>query len=408
MQWTPQQDAALKAVTAWMRNGTEPVFRLFGYAGTGKTTLARHLAASCGGKVLFAAYTGKAALVMKKNGCVGAQTIHSLIYQPYEASDALERIGQIKERLASWDDNSPESMVEYKRLQRELDELTDSIRSPYKPKPQFILRTATELDDADLLVIDECSMVNEEMALDLLSFGVRILVLGDPAQLPPVGGEGYFTKVKPDVMLTDVQRQAKDNPIIQLATTIREGRMLSLGEYGSSCVTNKIDAQGVLDHSQVIVGYNNTRKGYNRRIRALLEMNDPLPLAGDRIICVGNAKKEGLLNGSMWDCLDQCEDAGPNKVILHQIKSHDDGRVMETVVAHKHFFTGEEVKLSPWEWREAREFDYGYAITCHKSQGSQWDSVLIFDESQVARECARNWLYTAITRAQDRVTIFRR
>ena len=72
--FTPHQDAALNAVAAWLkskpgRNGVPQVFRLFGYAGTGKTTLARHLAEAVDGKVLFAAFTGKAALVMRSKGC---------------------------------------------------------------------------------------------------------------------------------------------------------------------------------------------------------------------------------------------------------------------------------------------------------------------------------------------------
>ena len=89
--FSPQQDAALSAVADWLKakpgqTGTPPLFRLFGYAGTGKTTLARHLAQDVDGKVLFAAFTGKAALVMRRKGCEGASTIHSLIYRPIERS----------------------------------------------------------------------------------------------------------------------------------------------------------------------------------------------------------------------------------------------------------------------------------------------------------------------------------
>src|SRR5882757_5485782 len=88
--FSPEQDAALKAVAAWLkakpgRGNTPPVFRLFGYAGSGKSTLAKHLAEGVEGKVLFAAFTGKAALVMRRKGCEGASTIHSLIYRPLES-----------------------------------------------------------------------------------------------------------------------------------------------------------------------------------------------------------------------------------------------------------------------------------------------------------------------------------
>src|SRR5665213_2774895 len=84
MAWSPQQDAALTQVAAWLKRGEPQVFRLFGYAGTGKTTLARHLAEDIEGEVIFAAYTGKAALVLRSKGCKGARTIHSLIYRPRE------------------------------------------------------------------------------------------------------------------------------------------------------------------------------------------------------------------------------------------------------------------------------------------------------------------------------------
>jgi exodeoxyribonuclease-5 len=87
--FTPHQDAALNAVAAWLKAGpgrgaTPQVFRLFGYAGTGKTTLARHLAEGVDGEVLYAAFTGKAALVMRSKGCAGATTIHGLIYRARE------------------------------------------------------------------------------------------------------------------------------------------------------------------------------------------------------------------------------------------------------------------------------------------------------------------------------------
>ena len=86
MQFSPQQDDALKAAAAWLkaarRGKARQVFRLFGYAGTGKTTLAQHLAEGVDGDVLFAAFTGKAAQVLRSRGAEGARTIHSLIYRP--------------------------------------------------------------------------------------------------------------------------------------------------------------------------------------------------------------------------------------------------------------------------------------------------------------------------------------
>ena len=90
MQFAPQQDEALKAVSKWLKEGKTPVFRLFGYAGTGKTTLAKHFAEHVDGDVLFAAFTGKAALVMRSKGCADASTIHSMIYRPKRPAEDEE------------------------------------------------------------------------------------------------------------------------------------------------------------------------------------------------------------------------------------------------------------------------------------------------------------------------------
>jgi exodeoxyribonuclease-5 len=229
MTWSPQQEDAIKAVNAWMRDKTSQIFRLFGYAGTGKTYLAKELGANVkGGMVLFGAFTGKAALVMKRKGCDNASTIHSMIYS-------------IDETNREW-------------------------------QPKFVLNSDSDVKRAKLVIIDECSMVDDVLAKDLLSFGTKILVLGDPAQLPPVKGAGYFTEAKPDVMLTEVHRQARDNPIIAMSMLIREGGKLEMGTYGESRVIarSEIDAGQILKAGQIIVGLNKTRQSYNRRIRTLL------------------------------------------------------------------------------------------------------------------------------------------
>ena len=194
MTWSSQQDAALKSVSDWLRKRDKPIFRLFGYAGTGKTTLARHLAEGVDGDVAFGAYTGKAALVLRSKGCADASTIHSMIYRSRESDEG---------------------------------------------GPQFVLNRQSAAAKADLIVIDECSMVDEELGRDLLSFGQPVLVLGDPAQLPPVKGGGFFTEAEPDVMLTEVHRQARDNPIIQMSLTVREGGRLDVGNYGDSKVIRR-------------------------------------------------------------------------------------------------------------------------------------------------------------------------
>ena len=170
-QFTPHQDEALNAVAHWLKekpgeNSTPQVFRLFGYAGTGKTTLAKHLAEHVDGDRKFAAFTGKAASVMRGKGCHGASTIYSLIYRARESGEEI---------------------------------------------PSFDLWYDAPALKAELIIIDECSMVDAELGRDLLSFGVPLLVLGDPAQLPPISGGGLFTEAEPDAMLTEVHRQAQDD-----------------------------------------------------------------------------------------------------------------------------------------------------------------------------------------------------
>ncbi len=364
MQWSPQQDAALKAVGAWLKAGDRQVFRLFGYAGTGKTTLARHISEDAGGEVCFAAYTGKAAHVMRSKGAKGAGTIHSLIY-----------------RSRGEDENGP----------------------------TFVLNDDSAAGKAALIVIDECSMVDAEIGRDLLSFGTPVLVLGDPAQLPPIAGGGFFTEAEPDVMLTEVHRQAADDPIIRLSMIVREGGTLEPGAYGASSVIGRdeLDPDAVLDADQVLVGRNNTRRSYNARIRQLLDREGSVPVAGDTLVCLRNDRKRGLLNGSLWQ-VDGVRK--PRKGLLRYTLSPEDegtGKRRTVVSINPAFFDGTADSLPLAERRRSDEFDFGYVLTVHKAQGSQWDDVVLFDESFAFREHRSRWLYTGITRAATRLTIVR-
>lgn len=362
MEWSPQQDEALKAVAAWLADPSGPqVFRLFGWAGTGKSTLATHLAEDVG-QTVFAAFTGKAALVMRKRGCADASTIHSLIYRLKE-----EKGGE----------------------------------------PEFELNRESAIIDADLVVIDEVSMVGADLARDLLSFGKKVLVLGDPFQLPPVKDDtGFFTSVEPDIMLTEIHRQARDNPIIRMSLDIREGRGLDYGTYGESKVihSSEVDREEVMVADQILVGRNRTRITYNDRVRQIKGLPRRMPVPGDRLICLRNNKQNGLLNGQMFTAK-QVKRKG--RGILQLLLDPEDGtRVADVMVTtHEKFFMGQEADL-PWnERRRFDEFYFGYCITTHKAQGSQWDHVYLFDESNAFREDRERWLYTATTRAAERITV---
>src|SRR3990172_11942416 len=97
MEWSPQQDQALKAVEDWLHDPSKQLFRLFGYAGSGKTTLAKHFAEHVKGLTFFAAFTGKATHVLRQRGCPNASTIHSLIYHPRDKS--RERLTELEIEL---------------------------------------------------------------------------------------------------------------------------------------------------------------------------------------------------------------------------------------------------------------------------------------------------------------------
>ena len=359
------QDAALKAVADWLKakpgkNGTPKVFRLFGYAGTGKTTLAKHIAEHVDGKVLFAAFTGKAASVMRSKGCTAASTIHSLIYKPRDSGEET---------------------------------------------PSFDLWDEAPASKAKLIVIDECSMVDGDLGRDLMSFGVPVMVLGDPAQLPPIQGGGFFTETEPDIMLTEVHRQAEDNPIIRMSMDIRDGRDLDIGRYGESCVVEKheLDPQRVIEADQVLVGRNATRRAYNGRMRERRGFKDAMPSAGDKLVCLRNNKKKGLFNGGLWSVKES--PSTRRDILKMRLQPDDAGGKAIKVSVRAECFTGEIDQLE-WPLRKRfDEFDYGYVLTVHKAQGSQWDDVVLFDESFAFQDSRARWLYTGITRAAKRLTV---
>ena len=190
------QNVALKKIIEWYKGGrsTPQVFYLAGYAGTGKFTLAKivsdTLAAEATFNVIPAAFTGKAANVLRQKGNPNAMTFHSGMYIPVRKSDESE----IDFRL---DPDAPFS-------------------------------------DADLILADEVSMINEVMARDAESFGKKILVMGDPGQLPPVQGCGYWIHHEPDVFLHEIHRQALDSAIIRLANLARKGKPLPHGSWSDN------------------------------------------------------------------------------------------------------------------------------------------------------------------------------
>jgi exodeoxyribonuclease V len=375
MEFSPQQDQALTTVARWLKAGDRQIFRLFGYAGTGKTTLARYFAENVDGDVQFAAFTGKAAQVLRAKGAANARTIHSLIYRP-----------------------------------RGEEEKSDEKTGRTSIAPTFSLNRQSPIAKAKLVVVDECSMVDEELGRDLMGFGTPILVLGDPGQLPPISGGGFFTEHEPDYLLTEIHRQARDNPIIRMALDVREGRELMHGDYGMAAVIGKGDVtqELVLDADQVLVGTNRTRRRYNQRLRELKGFSAIFPQAGDKLVCLRNETAKGLLNGSLWEVMTSSkETTKPGINLLISPEDDEPDRGVAKIKLLKAQFETPDAEI-PWQTRKRYdEFDYGYALTVHKAQGSQWDNVVLFDESFAFRDTRERWLYTGITRAAERLTIVR-
>ncbi len=415
MKLTADQEQAKKLIEEWFFNRSDPVFVLAGYAGTGKTFLINYvvkevLKLKAGEEAAFVSPTGKAATVLAQGGTV-AGTVHGLIYIRDEDDFDVDEDGEIvqKNRLSF-----------YKR-----ESIDEKIR---------------------LIVVDEASMVNGEMLRDLLSFGVKCLFCGDNAQLPPVNGNCFLLD-NPDYLLTEIVRQAADNPIIRLATLARKGEPIPYGDYGDkvSVVSRRFfygdgRKRALLRANQIICGRNKTRNELNAEMRRYLGIGEsPLPVSGEKIICTLNDweqpldKEEkfhlvngiiGRVEGEVQEGLDflarlsfQADGIGDTVevpidtgIFLQKAYAHGYG---EKALTLKGGYLVHESNYEMFRRFKAEKeevicrFEFAYAITCHKAQGSEFDFAVVFDEAWAFGEERSRWLYTAITRAKEKLLIVR-
>ena len=373
-----EQAAAIRRVVGWYRDKRAPQeLYLAGYAGVGKSTVVamaiEELKTRCGVRnVCTAAYTGKAASVMRKKGVEGAQTIHSLIYTAIE------------------------------------DEETGEVH--------FVLSEESPAAGADLIVLDEVSMVNKEIAQDLRSFSVKTLIVGDPGQLPPISGEGAFTSREPDIFLREIHRQALNSPILEMATLAREGKPLPVGfdRDGVRVLHLTKDTQPLIyrPETQPLCGLNRVRWCYVQRIRKLRGFGGELPQVGERLTCCRNDRDEGLFNGGLGTltAISPTNEKKPGAITLDvamdDLAVPSAGLVVDPYLFRQHFTNGLAEKLptrkgEPWP----HLFDHAAVLTVHKSQGSSWDDVTVVDDSHAFRESRFNHLYTALTRAERSLTV---
>jgi len=385
-----EQKRVLDAIIHWWKDEPEQYVTLGGYAGTGKTTLLGEIRTALrkeinGLRVAFCCYTGKASRVLSQKlaeaGAVSEDdfcgTIHQLIYDPV------------------FDDGG--RVIDWKKV---------------------------EAVEFDLIVIDEASMVNEEIWRDLLSYGVRIIAVGDHGQLPPIEGK-LNLMAAPRFKLEEIHRQEAGNPIIALSMMVRREGVIPAGRYGPGVVKmdRKLDetAEAVNGNfarydtdTMVICGLNRTRVELNRRIRSTLGFEAEEPCPGERVICLKNnwlSKECVVLNGMLgtiktirksrkkgqWHWyraaieMDWEEKPYRGRILRYQFNSP------QTLVSAEGVHYKERGDL----------FDWGYALTVHKAQGSQAKKVILFEEpSRLWQgEMWRRWLYTAVTRAQEELLI---
>lgn len=381
-----QQEDAVRLASRWWISRNKQVFEISGPAGSGKTTLVHVLMQNMNIKpenVLFMAFVGKAAMELSRKGN-NAQTIHSTIYD-------------LQEVLVLDDDGN-----------------VIMVNGRAKRRPAFVRKPQID-PNIQLLVIDEGGMVNKEIALDVLSFGLPVLVLGDLDQLPPVIGDAFFLR-DPDVILTQIMRQAEGDPIIHLSQLAKKGIYIPKGKYGDRCYV--IDRADVTDDMMkmadiIICGKNKTRDNLNYHVRHnILGRKEPHPYIGDKIICRQNnwkLKIENdlfLINGMNGYIQDIYLDSYNGKHINIDFRPEflEEEYFKNIKIDYRYLFMSHEAKKNQGR-SFVNRFEFGWAITAHLSQGSQYDKVLLFNERLGDNIYYRKWLYTAITRAKTHLLL---
>lgn len=355
MELSPDQQVAFDAIKAW-RDSPQQEFTLAGLAGTGKTTLVKEILGDDNDHHVMA-LSGKAASVLVSKG-VHATTIHSHIYAPMDPHHG--KTWKLKERLEVY---------------------------------------------GKLWVVDEASMVSTELHRDLLSFSRKILWVGDHGQLEPIG-ENPRLMERSGVKLEKIHRQAENSPIIAFAHALRSGRpfkerdtpeLVLCSHPKGTLIEHMLEEQA----DQVIVGFNSTRHNLNNAFRREMKYTEWLH-PGERIICLRNNSQEGVFNGLQGTVVKVVKEA-ENYVWADLLC---DGREYYCKIAKAGL--GKDIPADVRiRDKDTTIWDYAYAVTCHKSQGSEWPRVMVY-EQLVETWDARRWSYTAATRASKRLTYISR
>lgn len=382
------QEAVLTALITWMREKPSLFITVGGYAGTGKTTLISVLRAVIkelhpDKHVAFACYTGKASQVLKQKLSTQhvvqpkdfSGTIHSLMYTAVTDDDG---------RILRWKRNS---------------------ELPFQ-----------------LIIIDEASMVTSDIWRDLLAYGIPIIAVGDHGQLPPI--EAAFNLMEsPELRLETIHRQAQGNPIIELATMARQSGKIPFKYFNDHVIkldrrnedTMEVFEQWMTQYAKeslVLCARNKTRVQLNKHIREVRGFTESTPQVGETLICLKNNYEAsgGPIYNGMLGTLKRIEEK-----YIHwfdvDIAFHDEQRTFSGEIS-QHQFLQEKLVDSVKGLHYTKigdRFDFGYALTVHKAQGSQAKTVVVFEEyaPYMSDEEWRRWLYTAVTRASERLLILR-
>lgn len=371
-----EQEQARDRVIRWLSADDGPqVFYLAGPAGCGKTVLVQTLP----GVDYFCAPTGKAAHVLRRKGVAQAMTLHRLLYTP---SDSVS--DRLQELLLQYAEASEEDRVA----------LREKIRDEKRNLgPSFSLNGESDAR-GKVVAVDEASMVGGKVLDDLLSVARKVILVGDPYQLPPVRDASILgTRYHPDVTLRTIHRQAMESPVLALATAVRihGSEALSPGPR-VACRETSGPAGRVRVYSHpseapreiytgndaLLVYRNATRQAFNSRFRELLGRKSPVPEVGEKMVVLRNDYDSGVWNGGVYTSV-----AVKGGLIDLQ---DEDGFYPDVPWA---------LGLPSEVERGVVPLDYGYALTAHKAQGSEWDSVTVYAQTTDPR-----WLYTALTRAR--------
>lgn len=384
MELSLEQKSALDKLLVWLEDPKKkPFITLGGYAGTGKTTLIAALRHEIKKKnkdikIAFCSYTGKATRVLKnaltlQNAIFrgdSISTIHSLIYSPITNSN---------EEIVGW-------------------ERKDEIKFSF-------------------IIIDESSMIDQSIWTDLLSYKVPIIAVGDHGQLPPIKGS-FNLMSNPEIRLEEIHRQKQGNPIIELSILARKFGKIEVGQYGKGVMklaksdpeTGEIVNDLLSNYSPdllILCGYNKTRIKLNQYIRKNLELFNPEPSGGDRVICLRNNHQKKIFNGMLGSIIKI--ESNDLKTYTATIEFDDESENFKGLILSEQFNNPESLNFTYKRNRtlNADLFDFGYALTVHKAQGSQAKRVLLFEERfpQMDDEAWKKWLYTAVTRAEEELII---